>query len=172
MKKILFLLMIATFCSLSGSGQVSASQEANLQFRSTNLPLPRFVSLRSDKVFVRAGPALRYPIVWVFQKEGLPVEIISEYENWRQIRDVDGEEGWVHQSLLSGRRSAIIMNDELVNAFSSSRDDARRIAQIEPRVVADLERCDATFCRLDFAGYRGWVSRKFLWGIYDHEDLN
>ena len=74
---------------------------------SSGLPIPRFVSLSADKVFVRTGPALRYPIKWVYQRENMPVEIIQEFDTWRKIRDMDGDDGWVHQSLLSARTPAI-----------------------------------------------------------------
>ena len=80
--------------------RVSAAQDE--LYDNSGLPIPRFVTLRSDKVFVRTGPGVRYPIKWVFQKENLPVEVIQEFDTWRQIRDRDGEEGWIHQSLLSG----------------------------------------------------------------------
>ncbi|MEH6546060.1 MAG: SH3 domain-containing protein, partial [Sneathiella sp.] len=72
------------------------------------MPLPRFVSLSSNKVNVRTGPGTRYPITWVFVRRGWPVEVIAEYELWRRIRDVDGSTGWVHKGLLSSRRTLII----------------------------------------------------------------
>ena len=71
------------------------------------LPLPRFVSLRSDEVNLRLGPGAEYPVDWIYVRERLPVEIISEFGPWRKIRDNSGTVGWVHQSMVSGMRTAM-----------------------------------------------------------------
>ena len=76
--------------------------------RSTGLPVPRFVSLGADRVNVRFGPGKQYPINWVFARKDLPVEIVAEFDTWRKIRDFDGEEGWIHSSLLSSRRTIMV----------------------------------------------------------------
>lgn len=142
-------------------------------FRETNLPLPRFVSLRSDKVYVRAGPALRYPIKWIYKKGRMPVEITQEFENWRKVKGVDGEEGWIHKSLLSGERTVIIKDaEDLIPMRETSDSGARMVARLEPTVVAGVEKCTSQWCRIETGGYHGWVERNFLWGIYEDENLN
>ena len=82
------------------------SQKESKAFRSTEYPLPRFVSLRSDEVYVRTGPGQKYPVQWIFRKKDVPVEIILEYDVWRKVKDYDGHEGWVHKTLLSGKRTS------------------------------------------------------------------
>ena len=52
-----------------------------------SLPVPRFASLRSDKINLRAGPGLEFPVQWVYQRKHMPVEVIGEYDVWRKIRD-------------------------------------------------------------------------------------
>lgn len=143
-------------------------------FRSTDLPLPRFVTLRSDKIYVRTGPSLSYPIKWIYRRAGMPVEIVREYDNWRQVRGIDGEEGWIHQSLLSGERNVLIKNDKdvLTPLRTTESKDARMIAKLEPMVVAGIDKCEDDWCRIEVAGYRGWVERNFLWGIYDEEEFH
>lgn len=141
-------------------------------YNATGLPIPRFVSLRSDKVFVRTGPALRYPIKWVFQKEGLPVEVVQEFDTWRKIRDPDGEEGWVHQSLLSGHRSVVVSAEEGITLRKDPLDSARASAVLESGVVASLQSCVSSWCEVSAGGYRGWTQRNFLWGIYADEELD
>lgn len=138
----------------------------------TGLPIPRFVSLDSQKVYVRSGPALRYPIKWVFKRKGLPVEIVQEFDAWRKIRDFEGEEGWIHSSLLSGRRSVLIQSDDLVPMHEGFSADSRLMAKLEPHVVALVDKCVGDWCRLEKDGYKGWVQRKFLWGIYEDEELD
>ncbi len=107
---------------------------SSLQAADDKLPLPRFVSLRAEEVNVRTGPGVRYPINWVFHKRDLPVEIVAEFENWRKVRDVDQAEGWVHQSMLSGRRSIVIVGG-VRDLKSDPTAASTAIARLEPGVV-------------------------------------
>lgn len=168
------LSLICTYIVLFGviAAPVHAKNEIPPAFRSTDFPLPRFVSLASDKIHVRAGPGTRYPILWVFHKENYPVEIILEYGNWRKIRDHLGEEGWVHLSLVSGRRYAYINTEMPVPLYSSPDADSSRTALLKPGVIARMKACEGAYCRLEASGYTGWIERKFVWGVYDSEELN
>lgn len=139
---------------------------------SSGLPIPRFVTLAAEKVFVRTGPALRYPIKWVYQRERLPVEIIQEFDTWRKIRDMDGDDGWVHSSLLSGDRSVIVKGEQTLAVRKEAQTDARILAYLEPNVVAVVEACHGAWCEVKADGYEGFAERKFLWGIYDSEDFD
>lgn len=139
---------------------------------SSGLPIPRFVTLAAEKVFVRTGPALRYPIKWVYQRERLPVEIIQEFDTWRKIRDQDGDDGWVHQSLLSGDRSAIVKGEANLAVRKDAETDGKIIAWLEPNVVTAVEGCHGAWCEVAADGYKGYAERKFLWGIYDSEDFD
>ncbi len=171
MKRIAVFLLF--FCILLPFSQAVAQDEPVQGFqRSTDLPLPRFVSLKADKVYVRTGPALRYPIKWIYKRENMPVEIIQEFDTWRKIRDFEGEESWIHQAMLSGERTVMVMTDDLVPMRESDGGQGRMIARLEPRVIASLERCGRNWCRIDTGGYKGWVERKSLWGIYEGEDLH
>jgi SH3-like domain-containing protein len=135
------------------------------------LPLPRFVSLRSDTVNVRTGPGVRYPVEWVFTRRTMPVEVVEEFETWRKIRDWQGTEGWVHQTMLSGKRSAIV-----TGAVRDLRRDADQassvVARIEPGVVGQLLDCRQSWCRLEFNGQRGYLRRDEFWGTYAEETVN
>ncbi len=161
----IFLLI---FMALSLFPHVLQAEEKDA-FRSTNYPLPRFVSLASDKVFVRAGPGAQFPIKWEYHKKGLPVEIVLEFDTWRKIRDFEGDEGWVHQSLLSGRRMALIQGQEQASVRRKPDENARLVAYMEPQVVASVESCEGGWCRLEAAGYKGWVNRAAIWGVYEGE---
>ncbi len=166
-------LLVAVFLILFSALQpVLAAGDKASGFRSTDLPLPRFVSLKSDRVYVRTGPAQRYPIRWVYERQGLPVEITQEFESWRKIRDSEGEEGWIHQSMLSGERSVLITGDDLVTMRAEDRPQAPLVARVEPRVIARVEKCTPVNCRIEAGGFRGWVQRNFLWGIYANEEFN
>lgn len=138
----------------------------------SGLPLPRFASLKSDSVFARTGPSLDYPIRWIYKREGLPVEIIQEFDVWRKIRDPDGETAWVHKILLSGTRSAIIKASGPVTAWDDGEGDGHAIAQLEPKVIAHVTECQEKFCKLEVPAISGWVEKKSLWGVYPSEILN
>src|SRR5918995_3250361 len=101
---------IVVAAALGAAGLVAAAaQEPPGGRRGTGLPVPRYVSLKTDRVNLREGPSKDHRTAWVFQRAGLPVEIVAEYETWRRIRDAEGTEGWVLHSLLSGRRTPLVM---------------------------------------------------------------
>jgi SH3-like domain-containing protein len=131
--------------------------------RSTGLPLPRFVSLAADRVNVRFGPGKQYPVNWVFARSGLPVEIIAEFDTWRKIRDFDGEEGWIHSSLLSSRRTIMVIG-EVRSVRRTPSTTARVVLRAEPGVVGGLFDCEDTWCRIEIEGRRGWLQRSEFWG--------
>ncbi len=132
------------------------------------LPVPRFATLGSDKVNVRTGPGLRYPITVVLKKEGLPVEIVKQFNGWRKIRDKEGDEGWVYRDLLSGKRAVIITGGEHVMR-DDPETDSRPVVKLEAGVIAELDRCTEAWCRISIAGYGGWIERQNVWGVLPKE---
>ncbi len=169
LKSILFSMSVV--CALFFASHVMADSQPS-ELKGTGLPLPRFVSISTSKAYVRSGPAPRYPVKWVYKKDGLPVEITQEFDVWRKIRDIDGGEGWVNRALLSDRRSIIIKADEPVDMRENAAEDARVMARLEPGVVAMLDKCDPRWCKVSAGGFSGWIERKFLWGIYAREEIN
>ena len=136
----------------------------------SGLPVPRFVTLRSDKVNVRAGPGVQYPVEWVFQRKGMPVEVVAEHDNYRKVRDIEGTTGWVHQNLLSSRRG-IIVNGATRALRRLPEDGATTVARIEPDVIGQLLECRGQWCRAEAGGYRGWLKRSEFWGVYPDEKV-
>lgn len=140
----------------------------------SGLPLPRFVSLSTDRVNVRRGPGQNYNIAWVFVRDGLPVEIIGEFENWRQIRDWEGSEGWIHRSLLSGRRTAIVApwDDKAQFALRQSpSDDSAIVAYLQAKLITTVRSCEKNWCRLEDDRFDGWIEQNRLWGVYPQETV-
>lgn len=144
--------------------QAATTREVERPGRS-GLPLPRFVSLRAGEVNMRTGPGVRYPIDWVYRKRYLPVEIIDEFDTWRQIRDPDGTVGWVHQTMLSGRRSVIVVEEQQVLRRDPD-PNATGIVKLDPGVIGKLERCDQAWCLLEFGTYVGWLPDTAIYGVY------
>ncbi|MGQ4274466.1 SH3 domain-containing protein [Terrihabitans sp. B22-R8] len=141
----------------------------------SGLPIPRFVSLKSDKVNVRRGPANDHEVQWVFTRAGLPVEITAEWDNWRRIRDSDGGEGWVFHSLLSGRRTALVApwsQEKSLSLYRQKNAEAAVVARLQPKVLANVEQCDGTWCRVSGDGFQGFMQQEQLWGAYPGEKFD
>ncbi|MFV0368975.1 MAG: SH3 domain-containing protein [Hyphomicrobiaceae bacterium] len=145
----------------------------------SGLPLPRYVSLKSDRVNLRKGPGTDYPTAWVYRRAGLPVEVVEEYESWRKVRDAEGTTGWILSALLSGRRTALVLPWELkreaarpqVALRTSGSDRAQAVAMIEAGVIADVQSCDGDWCYVTIQSFRGYLEQKQLWGVYANEQL-
>lgn len=130
----------------------------------TNLPLPRFVTLKTGEGNARRGPGLSHRIDWVFQRAGMPLRVTAEYENWRRVEDQEGLGGWVHYSLLSGVRS-VLVQAELAEFRAAPDTDAEVIARAERGVIGRIIECNPDWCRLSVEGEKGWVSKAALWGV-------
>lgn len=137
----------------------------------TSLPIPRFVSLRSDEVNLRFGPGQQYPIEWVLTRASMPVEITQEYETWRKIRAVDGTEGWVHQRMVAGKRTASVIGAEPQILRRRPEAGSPAVARLEPGVIGDLKECKGDWCRLELPKVRGWLRRTEIWGVYPKENF-
>ncbi len=147
------------------------AQEIKTPFNETGFQIPRFVSLRSDKVYARTGPGKEYPIRYIYQRKNLPVEVTLEYLGWRKIRDQQGAEGWVHNTLLSGKRNATIDIEQFnIKIRKNPNQTARATALVENNAIVRIEKCiKNNWCQVSSAGYKGWIQRKNLWGVYQNE---
>jgi SH3-like domain-containing protein len=137
----------------------------------TNLPLPRYVSLKAAEGNARRGPSLSHRIDWVFTRRDMPLQITGEYGHWRQVRDNEGAGGWMHYSLLSGVRTVLVTGDEAVLRMKPD-PGAPIVAQAEPGVVARLDECARDWCRISASGRRGWTPRAALWGAEEAAPAN
>jgi SH3-like domain-containing protein len=165
-KRALFAVI---FAAAAGSAQAENVGSAS------GLPLPRFVSLKADKVNMHIGPAKTYEVKWLYQRAGLPVEVTAEFENWRRIRDADGAEGWVYHSLLSGRRTGLVtskLKDELVPVYDKADVESAVVAKLEPGVVGSVKRCADGWCSISGRGFEGMIQQIRLWGVYPNEKVD
>ena len=140
----------------------------------TGLPLPRYASLKTDRVNLREGPSKDHATIWVFQRAGLPVEITAEFEIWRKVRDSEGAEGWVLHSLLSGRRTALVApgkKGQTVKIFSRPASGGEVAATLQSGVIVNVRNCDATWCLIDGEGFKGYIDEVALWGVYPNEKV-
>jgi len=163
-------LSLALPIAVVAAAVLAASVGGSQAEETSGLPLPRFVSLRADQVNLRTGPGVQYPIDWVYQRQSLPVEIIAEYRTWRKIRDWQSTPGWVHQSMLSGRRTVIVIGKtRTLRAEASAKSKA--VARIDAGAIADIVECPAGsgWCRVQADGIKGWLRKVEFWGAYRDE---
>lgn len=167
-------LVAAGLVALASFAGVGASQAQGVG-TATGLPVPRYVSLKSDRVNLREGPSKDHRTRWVFQQAGLPVEITAEFETWRRIRDSEGSEGWVLHSLLSGRRTALVApwkKNEEVNLYRRPAENSEVAARLQTGVIGNVRKCDGKWCRMFGQGYDGFIQQNVLWGVYPDEKVD
>ena len=136
----------------------------------TKLPVPRFVSLRTNEVNFRAGPGFQYPVTWVYQRDGLPVEIIGEFDVWRQLRAPDGGTGWVHEATVRARRTFYITAQQAVLCAAADHG-AAAVAYLQNGVSGILVTCApaSDFCKVAVGQYTGYLAREDFWGVFPGE---
>jgi SH3-like domain-containing protein len=167
------LRALAVTAALAYSAPAAAAGDIAVGPRS-GLPMPRFVSLKPDRVNVRGGPTRDHEVIFVYTRAGLPVEITAESDNWRRIRDWEGSEGWVYHSLLSGRRTAVVMpkdKNRLVPLYDRGDSNGVVVARLQAGVLARVKRCTGSWCRIDGSGFDGWAVQEHLWGVYPNEKV-
>ena len=163
------VVMIALTAAVLYLGPLQAQETAAPTLGpETNLPLPRFVSLKASEANVRRGPSLSHRIDWVFQRRSMPLQVVAEYGHWRRVIDRDGQGGWVHYTMLSGSRTVLI-DGETTALRTRPEPTALENAMLEPGVIARLGDCNPEWCRLTAGGYRGWAPKEQLWGVAESE---
>jgi SH3-like domain-containing protein len=141
----------------------------------TGLPVPRFINLKSEEVNMRTGPGNKYPIKWVYQRKGYPLHVIGEFGNWRKVQDIDGQEGWVHQLLVTSAKRAIVFKTKHTEDLDLPSkqtvllrkpvNGAYPLARIETGVLVNIEKCKKDWCLVSAKKTTGWILKENLWGV-------
>ncbi len=163
-------LTMALLAALAGKPALAAGPTGAV----TGLPLPRYASLKTDRVNLREGPSKDHATKWVFQRAGLPVEITAEFATWRRVRDSEGSEGWVLHTLLSGRRTALVgvgKPGAVYDVLGAANDKKGVVAKLQSGVIVNIRRCDGGWCQVYGQGYKGYVPQTDLWGVYPDEKV-
>jgi SH3-like domain-containing protein len=177
---ILIGILLGMMSSAAMAGEVGITHG-----RETGLPLPRFVSLKFNKVNLRVGPGRKYTINWLYKKRGLPVEIIQEFDQWRRIRDSEGTTGWVLNSQLSSRRTGIIAPWEkpkidfgdtvraaFINGKGAASNDSGTVAKLQAGLMVSIGECEAKWCEVEAQDTRFWLQQDHIWGVYPGETVD
>ena len=137
----------------------------------TNLPLPRYVSLKANEANARRGPDTSHRIDWVYKRRDIPLRVTAEFEHWRRVEDIEGKGGWMHYALLSGLRTAYVQTD-MTQLFQRPDVNSPQTALLERGVVARLRECQGAWCRLELEDARGWAEKRHLWGVEAQDEFN
>ncbi|MBW7836711.1 MAG: hypothetical protein H3C28_08765 [Sphingomonadales bacterium] len=166
---VLGLLAASLFLAPAGAAE---SDPTPLKVGASGLPVPRFVSLGAREVNMRTGPGTQYPIKWLYGRRGLPVLVEAEYDIWRKVRDRDGEVGWIHGSLLSGRRTVVIAGgrEGVRTLYESPHPASVPVLRAEDGVIGDLDGCRLGWCKIKIEGKSGWLTMDALWGVLPADD--
>ncbi|WP_158541585.1 SH3 domain-containing protein [Pelagibacterium lacus] len=179
-----WLRVLLAVSALAAAGFVPVAVMAQQVGQSSGLPIPRFVSIRNAPTNVRVGPGTNYAIAYTFLRPGMPVEITAEFDTWRRIRDVEGDEGWVHQNLVVGDRMALVAPWQQEGAFAlraSASPESGVRAWLSPKMLVSVRGCDGVACevRLNHTGetgrtttYQGYLAQEVLWGVYEGEIID
>ena len=157
------------------AGSITGSVAPAEMKGASGLPVPRFVSLKNEKVNVRKGPSSDHAVAWVYQAKGLPVEITAEFETWRRVRDAEGAEGWILQNMLTGKRTALISpgnKGKFVNMMNEPSIYSGAVAKLAAGVMGEIKSCDGIWCRVLASGFDGYVDQNLIWGAYPGEAVN
>jgi len=167
--------MRAAFAAAALQVCTIATVQAGGDAATNGLPVPRFVSLKVDRVNVRGGPDKDHDVAWIYTRVGWPVEITAEYDNWRRIRDSDGTEGWVYHAMLSSKRTAVVQlksKSNLGPLYAKPDATSSVTAQLQAGVLGSIKHCDGAWCRIAGDGFDGWIEQNRLWGVYPNEKID
>jgi SH3-like domain-containing protein len=143
-------------------------------FQTFGSVVPRFVCVRASEANLHVGPGLNYPVAWKFVRKGLPLEVIAEFDTWRQVRDWQGTQGWIHKSLLSGIRTALVI-DKIRHVYRKPDQNSTVVAKLEPEVIVKPIECQGQWCKIEVQDkqnsikFKAWIMKKDIWGIYPDE---
>ncbi|MCH8466512.1 MAG: aspartyl-trna synthetase [Roseinatronobacter sp.] len=166
-----FMVLVATMpvgVSAVEPGATPAAGIEQVRGPVTNLPLPRYVSLKSNEANARRGPDQSHRIDWVYSRRDLPLRITAEFENWRRVEDAEGQGGWMHHALLSGARTVLVQTD-MTPLHQRPDTTSPQTALLERGVIARMRACEHDWCRLEVEGARGWAKKRHLWGVESDE---
>ena len=173
------IVLFIACCILNFSYGLCSDEKGSV----TNLPLPRFISLKANEVNLRSGPASNYPIKLNYMCKHYPLQVIAEFDNWRMLQDVDGSQGWAHSSLIAGQRYAMVIDNTVSSIlpytilsgeailFKTPKEESYPVARLEIGTIVALKRCDELWCQVKVDSYQGWIQKINLWGVQNDELL-
>ncbi len=166
MRSIYLVININVFILFFFISNISYAKNIGIE---TGYKIPRFVSLKSNEANIRVGPSKNYPIKLKYILSDLPIEIIEEYQEWRKVKDFKNNIGWIHKSLLSGNRTGIVLSKENKSIELLNTVNGIVIGEIRKGNIVYLEKCKIDWCLVSIGNFRGWMNKKYIWGVKQNE---
>ena len=163
--KNIYMQFIFVFISIIIFCQVSNANIGN----ETGLEIPRYVSLKSNDANIRVGPSKNYPIVIKYIRKNFPLKILEEYGEWRKVEDFKKNNGWIHKSLISGNRTGIVLSKESKNITLLNTINGNVIGEVGQGIIIYLKKCKIDWCLISTGNFKGWMDKKYIWGIKETE---
>ena len=160
-----FGVILICFLSLTQNTYADVGQE-------TGLEIPRYVSLKSNDANIRVGPSKNYPIEIKYIKKNYPLKVLEEYEEWRKVEDFKNNIGWIHKSLISGTRTGIILSSDNKAIRLLNTLNGNVIGEIGEGNIVYLEKCKIDLCLVVAENFKGWMNKKYIWGVRKNEIIN
>jgi SH3-like domain-containing protein len=162
------MIRVCTLCRFRSPAlaAVLCALGTTFAFAAASGPQPYFVSIKVDEAYMREGPSDMHRVKWIYQRKGLPLEVIATFDVWRRVRDMDGEVGWMHMALLTRDRTAVVTGGPGAEVYARDDTTAEVVAQAAPGAIGRLLGCGKLACEVEFAGAEGWIARARLWGIH------
>jgi len=124
-----------------------------------------FASLRSSKSNIRFGPGMNYDVKYILKLKLMPIKVTAEYDNWLEIKDFEGEEGWVNKSLITKRKTSIVVtNKKFITVHKSDFSKSKTVVRLENNVILDVVKCTQDWCYIKVESKKGWVKKSSIWG--------
>ncbi len=139
--------------------------------KETGLEIPRYVSLKSNDANVRVGPSINYPIKIKYVLKNYPLKVLEEYEEWRKVEDFKKNIGWIHKSLISGTRTGIVLSNDNKNIKLLNTLNGNVIGEIGKGNIINLEKCKINWCLVSAKNSKGWIDKKYIWGVKKKERI-
>ena len=124
-----------------------------------------FLTLKYNEVKVRQGPSFEYPVKFVYKKRYLPVKIVDSKDNFKKIIDLKNNDGWIHTSQLTKKKSAINISNLSV-AFKKPSIYSQPLARLEKGKMVIIKKCANEWCKISVQNNQFWIQKKFLWGKF------
>ena len=139
--------------------------------KETGLEIPRYVSLKSNDSNIRVGPSMNYPIEIKYILKNYPLKVLEEYEEWRKVEDFEKNIGWIHKSLISGNRTGIVLSKDNKNIELLNTLDGNVVGEIGKGNIVNLEKCKIDWCLISVGNFKGWINKKYIWGVKKNEKI-
>ena len=121
-----------------------------------------FLILKHNKVNVRYGPGLDYPIKYIYKKKFFPVKVIDKKGNFRRIIDHKKNSGWIHKIMLIKSKSLITTSEKIL--FKKPSLFSKPIIKIKSGRLLIVKKCIDNWCKINTDVYTGWIKDDNIWG--------